>query len=138
MTTHSLRQLLPLTLVAVLALALGPSLGQAQEKEDFTEARFAELQAQGAVVLVDIVADWCPTCAVQQEALAAFQESHQDAPLHILTIDFDDQKELVTRFQAPRQSTLILYRGEEQIWFSVAETRQDVIFQELLQALDAP
>jgi len=44
----------------------------------------------------------------------------------------------VTRFAAPRQSTLILYRGEERLWFSVAETRRDAIFTRLSDALAEP
>lgn len=122
-----------LGLAAMLLFLAGPV--QAQEKEPFTDARFAELQEAGAVILLDVFADWCPTCAQQQRVLAAFQEAHPEAPLHILTVDFDDQKEVVTRFQAPRQSTLILYRGTERIWFSVAETRQAAIFEQLLEAL---
>ena len=68
--------------------------------------------------------------------LAAFQEEHSDAEFHILEVDFDERKDLVTHFEAPRQSTLILYRGEERLWFSVAETRKDRIFDQLLAAID--
>lgn len=124
-----------LSLLALAALLLGsPAL--AQEKETFTDERFDELQAAGAVILVDIWASWCPTCAQQQEVLAAFQAEHPDADFHILEVDFDERKDLVTRFEAPRQSTLILYRGEERLWFSVAETRRDRIFDQLLAAVD--
>jgi len=30
-------------------------------------------------------------------------------------VDFDSDKEAVKRFRAPRQSTLLLYQGEEQL-----------------------
>lgn len=69
-----------------------------------------------------------PHCAKQQKVIAAYQQQHPDVPLHVLTIDFDDQKQYVKRFEAPRQSTLILYRGKERVWFSVAETRAEPIF----------
>ncbi len=134
MSNLAVRNVLPVTL---LALALGVPIGtaaQAPDKEPFTEQRFEALQEQGAYVLLDVFADWCPTCAAQQEVLAAFQEEHADAPLHILSIDFDDRKDLVRRFGAPRQSTLILFHGTERIWFSVAETRRDVIFDALAAA----
>ena len=126
------------SILASLALAafLLASPAIAQEKETFTDERFEELQAEGAVILVDVWASWCPTCAQQQEVLAAFQDEHPDADFHILEVDFDDRKDLVTRFEAPRQSTLILYRGEERLWFSVAETRRDRIFDQLLAAVD--
>ncbi|HUE95443.1 MAG TPA: thioredoxin family protein, partial [Longimicrobiaceae bacterium] len=108
----------------------------AQSKEAFTPERFEELRAQDALILIDVFADWCPVCAMQQEVLVAFREEHPDVPLRILTVDFDTQKEWVRHFGAPRQSTLILYRGQERLWFSVAETRADRIVCELLRAAE--
>jgi thioredoxin 1 len=119
--------------LAGFVLVLGAGSLNAQEKEAFTPERFAELQDQGALVLIDVFADWCPTCAQQQPILADFQEKHAEVALHILEVNFDRQKEHVIRFAAPRQSTLILYRGTERLWFSVAETRPDVIFGELMK-----
>lgn len=124
---------------ATLALAVGLMssngvTGQSHTKEDFTQARFEQLQEAGELILVDVFADWCPTCAAQQEVLSAFREEHPDVPLHTLTVDFDGQKEWVQHFGAPRQSTLILYRGHERIWFSVAETRSEVIVGQLTNA----
>ncbi|MGE0373588.1 MAG: thioredoxin domain-containing protein [Gammaproteobacteria bacterium] len=101
--------------------------------EPFTEARFKALQAAEALILVDIHADWCPTCKKQGEALDAYEAAHPDVPLHRLVVDFDTQKEWVKHFKAPRQSTLILYRGTAQRWFSVAETRPAA----LAEAIDA-
>jgi thioredoxin 1 len=129
---------LPLALLLLAVSILAPRGLAAQEKEDFTDARFAELQARDALILVDIWADWCPTCAEQQRVLKAFQEENPDAEFHILQVNFDTQKPVVTRFAAPRQSTLILYRGEERLWFSVAETRRDAIFTRLSDALAEP
>lgn len=120
--------------MVALALALGVGTAPAQQKEPFTEARFAALQEQGALILLDVFAPWCSTCALQQKVIAEYRERHPDVPLHILTIDFDKQKQYVKRFKAPRQSTLILYRGKERVWFGVAETRPDVIFAELNKA----
>lgn len=123
---------LPIIVVGLTLLPVQPAWSQ--EKETFTQERFETLQAEGALILLDVFADWCPTCAKQQEVLSAYQEAHPDVPLQILQIDFDDQKEWVKKFRVPRQSTLILYHGEEQIWFNVAETNPDVIFAALNEA----
>ncbi len=101
--------------------------------EPFTEARFQALQAAGALVLVDVSASWCPTCREQKRVLARFQQQHPEVALTILNVDYDDQKQWVRHFKAPRQSTLALYRGDEQLWFAVAEVREDVIFEALRQ-----
>lgn len=120
---------------AVLMWLVMPGLmamnAQAMEKEPFSMERFESLQEEGALILVDVYADWCPTCARQQEILKRYQQERDEVDLHILTVDFDTQKNWVRHFRAPRQSTLLLYRGEEQLWFSVAETGADVIFDRL-------
>jgi thioredoxin 1 len=130
----------PVRILMMLGLALALSAGSAlaQHKEAFTAERFAALQQEGALILLDVFADWCPTCALQQKILAEYRERHPDVPLHTLTIDFDTQKKYVQQFRAPRQSTLILYRGRERLWFGVAETRPEVIFAELNKAAAAP
>ena len=111
----------------VVALAMVSSVAIAAT-EPFTEARFQALQGEGALIVVDVHADWCPTCAKQQKVLDDYQAAHPNVALHRLLVDFDKQKEWVKHFKAPRQSTLLLYRGTEQQWFSVAETRADEIF----------
>jgi len=107
----------------------------AVEKEAFTQERFDELQAAGEVVLVDVYATWCPTCAKQQKAIAAYADENPDSKFFVLIVDFDDNKDIVRQFRAPRQSTLLLYKGNEQVWFSVAESRQEVIAAELDKAI---
>jgi thiol-disulfide isomerase/thioredoxin len=111
------------------------SIANALDKESFTQERFDELTSSGNTVLVDIYATWCPTCAKQREILEAYQSANPDSELHILEVDFDDQKDVVRQFRAPRQSTLYLYKGEEQVWFSVAETDPDTIVGEIEKAL---
>jgi thiol:disulfide interchange protein len=102
-----------------------------QTKEPFTQERFEALQSQGALILVDIYAPWCPDCALQQTALSRYREQNPTVALRTLVVDFDNQKSVVTAFRAPRQATLILFRGTERLWFAVAETRFDVIAQAL-------
>jgi thiol:disulfide interchange protein len=124
----SLSRFLPGTLLAIMLVAGSAAAQEAQSEAPFTPERFAALQEENALILLDVYADWCPVCAQQQKILAAYREAHPDNVFHTLTIDFDDQKEYVRQFGAPRQSTLILYQGKERVWFSVAEMRDDVIF----------
>ena len=123
---------------AALVLLFGYVAGvAAQAKEPFSEQRFNELKAAGEVVLVDVFAEWCPTCAKQQKVLQEYREQNPDKAFHVLVVDFDKDKEWVRHFRAPRQSTLVLFVGDKQTWFSVAETRLDVIGAELDKAVAA-
>ena len=107
------------------------------EKEPFTQERFDELRESGAVVLVDIFADWCPTCAKQQKLIQQYRDQNPDNEFHILEVSFDDNKRAVRELRAPRQSTILLFKGNEQYWYSVAETRYEVFEQELNKAFKA-
>ena len=114
-----------ITLLVLFSTSLS---AHALEAESFTKERFEALQAEGAPILVDVYATWCPTCAKQRKVLETYQSANPNSKLVILEVDFDDQKEWVKHFKAPRQSTLLLFDGTEQVWFSVAETREDKIF----------
>jgi thioredoxin 1 len=106
----------------------------ALDAEPFSNERFAELQGKGELVLIDIFATWCPTCARQHEVLKKYQAEHPEVDLHILTVDYDEDRQTVRQLRAPRQSTLLLYKGDKQFWYSVAETREDVIFDAINRA----
>ena len=122
---------------SLLAVFMFASQALALDKEPFSEARFAQLQTEGKVILVDVYADWCPTCKKQQAALQAYRDANPDKVFHILEVDFDKDKAQVSALRAPRQSTLLLFKGGKQFWFSVAETRPDVIAAELNKAFAA-
>ena len=125
------------TLFATVMLFILSVPAMALEKEKFTMERFEALQQEGAVIMVDIFATWCPTCARQQEIIAEYRANNPGKVFHILEVDFDSQKEWVRHFRAPRQSTILLYAGEEQFWYSVAETRPEVIAAEIDKAVMA-
>jgi thioredoxin 1 len=122
--------------VAAATLALAGN-AFALEKEPFSPERFAALQEAGEVVLVDVFADWCSTCKKQQTVLDEYRVANPDKTFFILEVDFDSDKEWVRLFRAPRQSTLLLYSGDKQFWYSVAETRPEVIGAELDKAFKA-
>lgn len=87
-------------------------------------------------MLVDIYANWCPTCARQQEILNEWSGNNPDADLHILQINYNTQRDAVIALRATRQSTLMLYHGDERIWYSIAETRSERIHAELNAGLE--
>ncbi len=129
---------LSLALIAIAAAAfflLAPANASTEyldkHKQPFSEAVFRQAQADNQLVLIDVYATWCPTCKRQHRVLNDYFTKYPDSDILVLEVDFDEQKDWVTYFKAPRQSTLALYLGEEQLWFSVAQTRERTIFAEL-------
>ena len=111
------------TKIAALSLLLASrSLALAGEIKPFSPASFAALSAAGKPVVLDIQASWCPTCKAQKPILDKLmqQPSYQDVTL--LQIDFDSDKPTLKRFKVTMQSTLVAFKGTQEVGRSVGDT----------------
>lgn len=90
--------------------------------EPFSEARLETLQDEGQPVLVQVHADWCSTCEAQSEALDRLADHESFQNLTVLRLDWDSQKQAASDMDVWRQSTLVLYAGEEEVDRTVATT----------------
>ena len=101
------------------AFAAGPA--------PFDQAAFEAAQAAGRPILVQISAPWCPICKTQKPIIAALGQEPRFRELAIFDIDFDSQKEIVRRFNARSQSTLIAFKGKDEVGRSIGETQPEWI-----------
>ncbi|MGA2291753.1 thioredoxin family protein [Bradyrhizobium sp.] len=90
----------------------------------FTEQAFKAAQASGSPILVEIHADWCPTCKAQKPILDKLTAEPKFKDLKIFRVDFDAMKPVVKQFGAQMQSTLIVFRGSAEQGRSVGDTKQ--------------
>jgi thioredoxin len=88
----------------------------------FTQAKFSAAQKDGKPILVDIFAPWCPTCRAQKPILEELTAKPEFKDLVVLVVDFDHQTDDVHALKAQQQSTLIVYKGAEEIARTVGET----------------
>ena len=95
--------------------------------EPFDEAAFAAAQGAGRPIIIEVTAPWCPICKTQRPILKALSEQPRFKDLAIYEIDFDTQKALMRRFDARMQSTLIVFKGREEVGRSVGETQSEWI-----------
>jgi thioredoxin 1 len=102
-----------------------PALAAAAQP--FNDAAFAEAQKTGKPIFVAIHASWCPTCKAQTPILTQLMADPKFKDLVYFTIDFDSQKDLVRRFGARMQSTLISFKGATEQGRSVGDTNRQSI-----------
>lgn len=121
--------------VALTAALLLSGAARAAAPEPFDAQAFEAAQAQGRPILVQISAPWCPICKTQKPILATLSAEPRFKDLAVFTIDFDSQRDLVRRFEARMQSTLIAYRGKTEVGRSVGETQAEWIEQLLEKTL---
>ncbi len=127
---HTLALTLPLAAALMLAGA-----ARAAAPVPFDPAAFEAAQGEGRPILVQISAPWCPICKTQKPILATLAAEPRFKDLAVFTIDFDSQRDLVRRFEARMQSTLIVYKGKAEVGRSVGETQPEWIEQLLEKAL---
>ena len=122
MTTR--RLLLSLALASLVAAPLaGTVLAAPPQAVPWNQATYDAALAAGRPMLVEITADWCPTCRKQKAVFADLLQEPQYADLLILNVDFDTQKDVVRSLGAQKQATLIVYGGGKETGRAVGTAR---------------
>jgi len=111
---------LKIALAAFLAAFL--SMANAGEIKPYSQAQFDMLTASGKPVVLAVHADWCPTCKAQKPILDALMSRAAFKDVTTLTIDFDTDTALLTRYKVARQSTLIAFKGTREVGRTVGDT----------------
>ena len=129
------RSLLKAATAATAATAFSSATAYAAQEQPFTRQAFEAAQSKGQSILVEIHASWCPTCQAQKPILGKLFADPKFKNLAVFRVDFDSQKDEVRNFKARIQSTLITFRGKEEIARSVGDTNPDSIADLLALAL---
>jgi thioredoxin 1 len=110
MTTLSRRPfVLGLAMLPMLALAV-PAF--AFEPKPFTDAALSAAQATGKPVLVEIHADWCPTCrGANRHSQEARPRTRVLRTSLSCVLTLTARRTRCARLQARSQSTLIVFKG---------------------------
>jgi len=109
---------------AVLMVGAPFAAAAANVAVPFSADAFKAAQASGSPILVEIHADWCPTCKAQGPILDKLTANPKFKDLKIFRVDFDAMKPVVKQFGAQMQSTLIVFKGAAEQGRSVGDTKE--------------
>lgn len=101
----------------------------------YSPTSFAEAQAAGKTILVDVAADWCPVCKAQHPILDELSVDSSLKDVLFVRVDFDTQKAFLKEHRIPRQSTIVIFKGEMEIDRSIAVTNRDQLRNFVFNAL---
>ncbi|MEN2711772.1 protein-disulfide reductase DsbD family protein [Sphingomonas sp. NPDC092331] len=127
--------LLVLALGAIALVSTAPTEARAVPgAEKFSEARLAELRAQGRPVFAYFTADWCLTCKVNEKAVIetdAVARALADRKVAVLVGDWTDGDPALGRFiERHNRAGVPLY-----LWYGPGEAEPRVLPQILTQAM---
>jgi thiol:disulfide interchange protein len=114
-------------IAALFVLSVFAHAALAGEIKPYSQAELDKLAAEGKPILLDIRADWCPTCAAQAPVIRELMAQSKYKDVTTFTIDFDKDTALLKAYNVPAQSTLILILGKQEVGRSVGDTRRDDI-----------
>lgn len=109
-------------ITTLLALSLQASLAMAGDISRFSQTEFDRLAAQGKPVLLDVAANWCPTCRQQKPVIEHLMKQPAYKDVSTLTIDFDTDRAALKKFKVTSQSTLIAFKGAREVGRSIGDT----------------
>ena len=107
---------------ATLVMRLAPAWANGAVR--FSAEAFKAAQEQGGPILIEIHADWCPTCKAQNPILDKVTGEPKFKDLKIFRVDFDAMKPVVKQFGAQMQSTLIVFKGAKEQGRTVGDTKE--------------
>jgi len=106
----------------VITLASFMSLAMAGEIKPFSQVGFDALAASGKPVVLDISATWCPTCKAQRPIIGSLMQQPAYKDVTLMTLDFDTDKPILKKFKVSMQSTLVAFKGVQEVGRSVGDT----------------
>ena len=111
-----------LTLLRSVALGLAALLFVALNANavPFEAKSFQDAQTAGKTILVEVTAPWCPVCKAQRPTLESISKERPN--LVVFQVDFDSAKDVLKRFGVQKQSTLIIFKGANEVGRSTGET----------------
>ena len=106
------------------------------EKETtFNKKLFDRAQSEGKIVIVSSWIKYCSSCASQMKVLQKAKNKGE-----LSDIKFDDieyfsfdvtNKEIANLFDVQYQTTLLIFKGNNEVYRSIGETTEDLIYEAL-------
>lgn len=122
--------------MAALSAPAGATPAFASTAAQFDPQAFEAAQAAGKPILLDVSARWCSVCRSQAVVLERVTAAGRFKRLVRFNVDFDSQKDVLKRFGVQFQSTLIVFKGKDEMGRSTADTSEAGIEKLLLRAIE--
>ena len=106
----------------------------AMEKETtFNKKLFDKAQADGKIVIVSSWIKYCSSCASQMKILNKAKKEGKLSDIDFANIEyfaFDvTNKEIANLFDIQYQTSLLIFKGNKEVYRSIGETTKDLIYE---------
>ena len=106
-----------------------------EKKTTFNKELFKKAQSDGKIVVISSWMKYCSSCANQMKVL---QKAKKEGELSDIKFDnieyfsFDvTNSEIANLFDIQYQTTLLIFKGDQEVYRSIGETTENLIYQAL-------
>ncbi|MEM7007846.1 MAG: thioredoxin family protein [Thermodesulfobacteriota bacterium] len=93
----------------------------------YSDDVFAAAQQAGKQIVIDVWKKGCSTCKAQHPTIEEAKKIYPNAVF--MKINFTDQKKAVEKFKVIKQSTIIVFKGENETGRVVGETNKQKLLE---------
>ena len=106
-----------------------------EKKTTFNKSLFDKAQSEGKIVVVSSWIKYCSSCANQMKVLQKAKKEGKLSDIKfddILYFSFDvTNSEIANLFNVQYQTTLLIFKGDKEVYRSLGETTEDLIYEAL-------
>ncbi len=110
------------------------------EKETtFNKELFDKAQSEGKIVIISSWIKYCSSCASQMRVLNQAKNEGKLLDVNFLNIEYFSfdvtNKEIAEFFNVKFQTTLLIFKDNKEVYRSLGETTEDLIYQALKKTI---
>ena len=110
-----------------------------EKKTTFDKVLFNKAQSEGKVVIVSSWIKYCSSCASQMKVLKTAKKDGKLSDIKFDNIEYFSfdvrNKEIANLLNVQYQTTLIIFKGNKEVYRSVGETTKDLIYEALKNSI---
>ena len=124
-----------ITIFCVLAF----NVNAMEKKTTFNKELFDKAQSEGKIVVVSSWIKYCSSCAGQMKILNKAKNDGELADIKFDNIEYFSfevtNKEIASLLNVQYQTTLLIFRDNKEIYRSVGETTEDLIYEAIKSSI---
>ena len=111
------------------------SANAVEKKTTFDKELFNKALSEGKVVVVSSWIKYCSSCANQMKVLQKAKKEGELSDIKFNNIEYFSfdvrNNEIANFFDVKYQTTLIIFKGDQEVYRSIGETTEDLIYEAL-------
>ena len=106
-----------------------------EKKTTFDQKLFNKAQSEGKIIVISSWIEYCSSCAKQMKILQTAKKEGELSDIKFDNIEYFSfdvtNKEISNLFKVQYQTTLLIFKGNKEVYRSIGETTPDLIYEAL-------